>query len=241
MSEGQGKLPLGMEKEEVLECIWLLEEEGREGVSIEDLRDCLGSLPCELGDLEGVVEGLQQEGLLERRMGRVAFTREGRAVAREVVRRHRLAERLLSDLLEMSPESMEAGACRLEHALDPEVTDAVCTFLGHPRACPHGKPIPPGPCCERFEREVRPVTLPLTELQPGEEGRVVFITPSVRARLDRLASLGLLPGAVLKLHQRRPSVVVDIGGTQLAIGHEIAREIYVRPINWGEGEGRQRR
>ncbi|HIE09514.1 MAG TPA: DtxR family transcriptional regulator [Armatimonadetes bacterium] len=223
------------EREEVLECIWMLEEEGQANPTLEELKACILSLPCEVEELPRALEVLEGEGLIKREGGRVTFTEEGRAKAREVIRRHRLAERLLNDLLEMPSGSMEAGACRLEHALDPEVTDAVCTFLGHPKTCPHGKPIPPGPCCERFDREVRPITLPLSELQPGNRGRVVFITPSIHARLDRLASLGLVPGAVVRLHQKRPSVVVDVGETQLAIDQEIAKEIYVRPMKSEEG------
>lgn len=246
--EARGRRRTPSEREEVLECLWMLEEEGKREASLEDIKRCLKGLPCEVAELEKVASNLEKEGLVERsKEGRLSLSGEGRAEAREIIRRHRLAERLLSDVLDMPFSSVEAGACRLEHALDPEVTDAVCTFLGHPKTCPHGKPVPPGPCCERFEREVRPITLPLSELEPGERARVVFITPSVHARLDRLASLGLVPGAAVKLHQRRPSVVVNVGETQLAIGHDIAREIYVRPIreegegSKGENKGRRRR
>lgn len=230
MEERQVKPSPGREREEVLECVWMLEEEGQEGPLVKDLETRVASFPCGVESLPDALAALEEEGLIKREGEQVGFTPQGRSVAREIIRRHRLAERLLSDLLEVPSGSMEAGACRLEHALDPEVTDAVCTFLGHPKTCPHGKPIPQGLCCEKFERGVRPITLPLSELQLGERGRVLFITPSVHARLDRLASLGLVPGSVVKLHQKRPSVVVDIGETQLAIGHEIAREIYVRPV-----------
>jgi putative ABC transport system ATP-binding protein len=78
----------------------------------------------------------------------VELTPRGRERAGSVIRRHRLAERLFTDSLAMDSESeIEQQACKFEHILSPEATDKICTFLGHPRTCPHGAPIPPGPCC----------------------------------------------------------------------------------------------
>ena len=76
------------------------------------------------------------------------FTRAGEARARDVIRRHRLAERLFMDVLSIRDEAeIESSACKFEHILSPEVTDRMCTLLGHPHACPHGSPIPNGECC----------------------------------------------------------------------------------------------
>jgi energy-coupling factor transporter ATP-binding protein EcfA2 len=78
----------------------------------------------------------------------VELTSRGRERAGSIIRRHRLAERLFTDSLAMDSESeIEQQACKFEHILSPEATDKICTFLGHPRTCPHGAPIPPGPCC----------------------------------------------------------------------------------------------
>ena len=80
----------------------------------------------------------------------VELTPRGRERAGGIIRRHRLAERLFTDSLAMDSESeIEQQACKFEHILSPEATDKICTFLGHPRTCPHGTPIPPGPCCGR--------------------------------------------------------------------------------------------
>ncbi len=80
----------------------------------------------------------------------VELTARGRERAASIIRRHRLAERLFTDSLAMDSESeIERQACKFEHILSPEATDKICTFLGHPRTCPHGAPIPPGPCCGR--------------------------------------------------------------------------------------------
>jgi len=80
----------------------------------------------------------------------VDFTSRGRQRAADIIRRHRLAERLFTDSLAMDSETeIEQQACKFEHILSPEATDKICAFLGHPRTCPHGAPIPLGACCER--------------------------------------------------------------------------------------------
>jgi putative ABC transport system ATP-binding protein len=89
----------------------------------------------------------------------VELTPRGRERAGSIIRRHRLAERLFTDSLAMDSESeIEQQACKFEHILSPEATDKICTFLGHPRTCPHGAPIPPGLCCGRGS-EFAPATV----------------------------------------------------------------------------------
>ena len=80
----------------------------------------------------------------------VELTVRGRQRAADIIRRHRLAERLFTDSLAMDSETeIEQQACKFEHILSSEATDKICAFLGHPKTCPHGSPIPPGPCCGR--------------------------------------------------------------------------------------------
>jgi putative ABC transport system ATP-binding protein len=80
----------------------------------------------------------------------VELTPRGQKRAADIIRRHRLAERLFTDSLAMDSETeIEQQACKFEHILSPEATDKICIFLNHPRTCPHGSPIPPGPCCGR--------------------------------------------------------------------------------------------
>jgi len=80
----------------------------------------------------------------------VELTPRGRQRAADIIRRHRLAERLFTDSLALDSETeIEQQACKFEHILSPEATDKICAFLGHPRTCPHGAPIPPGACCGR--------------------------------------------------------------------------------------------
>ena len=87
----------------------------------------------------------------------VELTARGLKRAADIIRRHRLAERLFTDSLAMDSETeIEQQACKFEHILSPEATDKICAFLGHPRTCPHGAPIPPGPCCGKQETSRTP-------------------------------------------------------------------------------------
>ena len=204
--------------DEILELLYITDENGgslaESGIWL-DARDVLKSMAA--NDLVKVGDG-----------GPVSLTHTGRARAEQIIRLHRLAERLLEDVLELSPSAAEEGACHFEHCLSMEVADSVCTLLGHPTTCPHGKPIPRGECCRRVERGVEPVVVPLSELESGKEARVLYIGTRHHDRLDRLASMGVLPGAELRLHQRQPSFVVQLGETTLALDQSIAKDIFVR-------------
>jgi len=80
----------------------------------------------------------------------VELSARGRQRAADIIRRHRLAERLFTDSLALDSETeIEQQSCKFEHILSPEATDKICSFLGHPRTCPHGAPIPPGACCAK--------------------------------------------------------------------------------------------
>jgi energy-coupling factor transporter ATP-binding protein EcfA2 len=86
----------------------------------------------------------------------VELTPRGMKRAADIIRRHRLAERLFTDSLAMDSETeIEQQACKFEHILSAEATDKICAFLNHPRTCPHGSPIPPGPCCSRQAETAR--------------------------------------------------------------------------------------
>jgi putative ABC transport system ATP-binding protein len=81
--------------------------------------------------------------------GGFQLSEKGKLRAKDIIRRHRLAECLFRDTFEIrSNEQIESNACVLEHVLSPEVTESICKFLKHPPQCPHGRPIPRGPCCE---------------------------------------------------------------------------------------------
>jgi DtxR family Mn-dependent transcriptional regulator len=209
--------------DELLELIWTLREKG-----VSDLDQLLGTTP----DVEAksIIRLMIKDGLFQVDGNRVVLKERGEEKAREIIRRHRLTERLLSEIFEMSEEEVEEEACKLEHILSPGVTESVCTFLGHPPTCIHGKPIPRGDCCAKFKKEMKPLVIPLDELGLGEEGRIVFIAPRSHQRLDRLSTLGIVPGSIVRMHQKNPSHVLQLGETTLALDKDIVRDIYVKRV-----------
>ncbi len=135
---------LGVEEEvrfdHLLEEIFLCGErgvpahtEGLEGVG-----------PLEVNHLLAHMSGLD---LIRRNESDLALTDRGRRRACDLVRRRRLAERLFMDTFSIGDLEADSHACKFEHIISPELDEKICTFLGHPRTCPHGHPIPPGPCC----------------------------------------------------------------------------------------------
>jgi putative ABC transport system ATP-binding protein len=92
---------------------------------------------------------MAQEGLVRFEAGDLLLTSLGEPRAKEAIRRHRLAERLLHDAFAIGNDVVDEHACRIEHTLSPQVTEKICIFLKHPETCPHGSPIPPGICCHR--------------------------------------------------------------------------------------------
>jgi DtxR family transcriptional regulator, Mn-dependent transcriptional regulator len=209
--------------EEIAEELWTLEEEGRSGLA--DLRT-----QTQVQALDAGLDQLVQRGLARLEGGAVRLTPAGRVLAERQVRRHRLAEALFTTVLEVrNDRAVNRTACVMEHVLGNGLADSICAFLGHPRSCPHGKAIPPGPCCRVLTRSLPPLVQPLAQLRVGDEGRIVYIAPRDPERLVQLANLGLAPGARIHLQQIRPAAVVRVGETTLALDPEIAGEIYVKP------------
>jgi DtxR family Mn-dependent transcriptional regulator len=213
--------------EEFLEAVFAESEAGHDDVS---------SVLSRLGDHapgSGAEDfrALAGMGLVRVEADRVTLTETGTVRARGVIRRHRLAERLFRDLLDLSEGAAESQACEFEHILSPEATDSVCTLLGHPPTCPHGKSIPPGDCCSAAHRSVQSLVTGLPHFPIGETGRIVFIAPRYHERMDKLAALGVVPGSEVRLHQRAPAYVLDIGETTVAIDPEIAGEIFLKRID----------
>ncbi len=92
---------------------------------------------------------MAQEELVRLASGTLRLSGHGELRARDVIRRHRLAERLFFDTFGLDEALLDTNACRIEHTLSREVTEKLCSFLGHPETCPHGSPIPRGECCPK--------------------------------------------------------------------------------------------
>jgi DtxR family Mn-dependent transcriptional regulator len=203
-------------EDEVLETIWEMREITGD-VGYEDVLTRVGQ--------RGRFERMERGDLFEVRDGKILLTEKGERRARDIIRRHRLAERLFRDVLDMN--EFEEDACHFEHAISPEVEEAICTLLGHPPHCPHGKEIPRGRCCKLYTSKVKPLVRSLKETEVGKRVKVLFLNmPSI----DRLTAMGLVPGSILKLQQRNPSYVIQVDETTIAIDEDIAKGIYVKEI-----------
>ena len=131
----------------LLEEIWLCDEKGI-------TPDFVCVPPKTAEDSANLVARLVALGLLEAHKAGVSLTPHGENRARDIVRRRRLAERLLTDTFAIEEAAANSDACKFEHIISPELDQRICTFLGHPKTCPHGNPIPPGPCCTKVPTSV---------------------------------------------------------------------------------------
>lgn len=213
-------MKLSEKAEEILEALWIaVEEEKLSALDPEKLGVSLDD-PA-FAELTG-------RALVEIKKGMVFFRPEGKEEGRMTIRRHRLAERLMMDVLNIRGEDGNSKACQFEHLLNEGVDSKVCTMLNHPTTCPHGKPIPAGECCRQARAEGDLGIVALTELKSGEGGEIAYIQTDDNKKMQKLMAMGVLPGNKIVLAQSFPSYVFRVGYSEFAIDTNLAREIFVR-------------
>ncbi|MEM3088638.1 MAG: metal-dependent transcriptional regulator [Candidatus Bathyarchaeia archaeon] len=209
--------------EEYLENIYKLQE--RNGSA--RTKELAARMQVSLGTITNTVEILESRGFIRHEPYKgVKLTEEGRRIALNVVRRHRLAERLITDVLRVGWDKAHEAACKLEHGLDDEIIKPLEKALGHPKTCPHGNPIPTK-CGGIIEEESRP----LIELKLQEQGTVAKIVDEKCDLLKHLHSIGLMPGVFVKVKEVLPSegsVVVEVGGVSRTLSQELASVVWVK-------------
>ena len=219
---------LSNQAEEYLEAIYRLEQKGGFARTMELARN-LKVVP---GSVTNTIENLKKKGLVTHKPYKgVKLTENGRKIASSVLRRHRLAERLLTDILHLDWSEVHDPACKLEHALSPEILKPLEKALGHPKRCPHGNPIPTN-CGGIFEEE----TMALTELDAKMSGVIVKITEEKTETLQQLTRLNLTPGKRVEIENKIvPSgpLTIRVEGESCTIDHDLASIIYVKK---NEGE-----
>lgn len=210
--------------DEVLELLWTeLEEGGREAIPASEI--VIGSEAVE----GAVLDTLQAANLVRRRGEEIILTDSGFEEARKTIRRHRLSERMFADILAVVQADMEDAACHFEHLLiKPELEERICALLGHPRTCPHGRPIPVGECCHRAETAVDQAVVPMNRLIQGQSGIIAYVHSGDSERLKKLMAMGILPGEAVTLERRYPSFVFRVGHSRYAIDEGMAEAIFVR-------------
>jgi DtxR family Mn-dependent transcriptional regulator len=209
--------------EEYLEAIFKLARDGAP-VTVGQIAEALGVSPPSVSEM---VRRLRAAGFVaEDRGSGVELTPEGSAEGARLVRRHRLSERFLVDVLDMPWDAVHEEACKLEHALSPEVEARLAAQLGNPRTCPHGQVIPD----EDGELAEEPLRA-LSDLGPGDAGTISCVTEEKADLLRYLASLGLLPDTDVAVESVAPfggPVLVRVADAQYALGREVAGKIMVR-------------
>lgn len=209
------------ELDEYVEALWYLSEQGE---------PCVEKLKSYVQEAfnESVLNELKLQGFISLGQdGKIILTRKGYDQSRQIVRCHRLAERLLTDVLGMHPRETERGACEFEHVIAPEIADSICTLLGHPRECPHGLKIPEGACCRGERETLGSAIVSLDKVKVGDRVKVSYINTLSNSRMHKLSHFGILPGAEIGVHQRYPSFVVQCGNTQVAMEEEVAKDVFV--------------
>jgi DtxR family Mn-dependent transcriptional regulator len=211
-------MTLKREKEEYLEKLWGMKED-----ELDDLSILSSDMNHE--DHDRILHELVIDGFIETDGGKVRLTESGETRARQIIRAHRLAEKLIFDAL---GGDYEAGACEFEHMVNTEMVDSICILLGHPRECPHGRPIPQGDCCKRALKTAECAVIPITEMIPQQSSRVAYINgKSNQSRLNKIGALQIRPGTMIKLEQKSPSLVIQCEGADIALDENVAADIFV--------------
>jgi DtxR family transcriptional regulator, Mn-dependent transcriptional regulator len=211
--------------EQYLEVVHVLVEEGVPVIQAR-LVERLGYSPQAVSEM---VHRLVNEGYLEHSERGVVLTETGASMAETVVRRHRLAERFLVDIVGLPWAHAHEEADRWEHVISDAVEARFVEILGHPRTCPHGNPIPGEP------RDTEPQRA-MADATPGEHVRLARITERVENDTEALVYLaehGLLPGRDARVRSRAPdgTLTLELEGNgsrrTVAIGAAMGRQLFV--------------
>jgi DtxR family transcriptional regulator, Mn-dependent transcriptional regulator len=212
--------------EDYAKAIYALERRSGEPVGNNELAERLGVPP---GTSSAMVKRLAELGLVAHTPYRgVRLTAEGRRVALEVLRHHRLLELFLAETLDLPWDRVHAEAELLEHALSEELEAAIAERLGNPTHDPHGDPIPSA-ALEVDEAD----TVPLTALDPGVEARFVRVSDSDPAVLRHLAELSVRPGQPIRVIERQPfggPQIVRLARRRVMLPPEVAGVMRVVPL-----------
>ena len=214
---------LNENQEMFLERLWCLRERGKNAKNI-----LLGTQDTQ--NRNELLAAFKKSGYLNIDSENVNFTLKGEDYTRDIIRRRRLTEVLLYNVLKLDMNAVETSACKIEHIINQEVTDSICAFLGHPVQCPHGQPIPRGDCCKEIDENIEPLIRPLSKIPLGKKTKVVFIASDESGILRRLTSLGVYPGAEVNIRQHQPTAILRAGETDIALEPALVERIYCRPM-----------
>jgi DtxR family Mn-dependent transcriptional regulator len=212
--------------EEYLEAIHELEEEGNLEIIQARLAERVGhSAPA----VSETIRRLKSSGYVTVSDRVVHLTGKGRRAAESVVRKHRLAERLLTDVIGLPWHKAHLEACRWEHVISDEVEERLVVLLGHPTTCPHGNPIPGSGAV------VSPDLVALSSVHGGDHVRLERVTEQVEidlSALEYLAAAGFVPGASATVTSRAPDGTLTLSrpSGSFALSPSLADQLYVTAV-----------
>jgi DtxR family Mn-dependent transcriptional regulator len=210
--------------EEYLQAIASLSDEGHPVIQAR-IAERLGKAPPSVGEM---LERLLEEGYIRRAGRQITLTKKGQTVAERVTRKHRLAERLLVDVIGLPWYLVHREAGRWEHVISDDVEARLVQLLGDPGTCPHGNPIPGSannPAHAGGQTS-------LAEIPTGQSVRFVRITEGLEMDLSTLQYLddaGFIPGQTATVRSKAPdsTLVLDIHGKTLALGPDLCQRLFV--------------
>ncbi len=206
--------------------IYRLSEEGEVVPANVRLAERLGVSAVSVTEM---VRKLHEKGLILKKSRALQLTREGERIALNVIRKHRLAERLLVDRLGIPWAHAYDQACKMEHILSDPVADALDDFLGHPTTCPHGQPIP-----DRLGNIQLRDAWPLASVLAGQEVVIERVKEGSVELVDYLVQVGLWPGQQVTVEQVAPfegPLLVSVAGRSFPLSREVAGKVAVRPAH----------
>lgn len=223
MSPSAGKLTFGVE--EYIEAIWRVAGAGP--AATKNLAQHLKVAPP---SVTGMLKRLAALGLVNYSpYGKVSLSAKGQRLAAAVIRRHRLAERLLTDILGLSWEKAHSEACRFEHLITGEVEEQLAARLGEVDTCPHGHPL---------DISSRDDSFPLSASKAPARVKVTAVADESPEVLNYLAGLDIVPGARVKVIAREPfadgPVLVEVNKEPRTLGRQMAEKIRVVPDKRGK-------
>lgn len=212
--------------EEYLEAIYKLQNE----MGVAKTTSLAKMLGVALGSVTNTVRKLKRLNLITHVSYRgVKLTSGGEKAALSVIRRHRLSERLLTDLLGMEWDKVHADACMLEHSISEDVASLIERTLNHPKTCPHGNPVPTQEGKVFEEEELKP----LTEIKPKEKFIIVKITEESPELLRYLKEHRITPKAYAKIQELIPpdnSISIKAEDEVHYITQKLASKIWVKKL-----------
>ncbi len=227
--------------EDYLKAVYDLSRNGN-SVSTTEISHVLKVAPASVTEM---LKKLAQDGYVEYSPYHgITLTNDGRRIAEKTVRKHRLLERFLHDVLKIDSKKVHSQACEMEHSLSDDAEESLCRFLKHPDRCPDdGKAIPPcdlkiGSCeeCMRLHNkgleEVgkhNQSLVSIGNLKEGQCGKISFIRGGHNV-LQRLLDMGLTPGTKICIIRVAPlggPVELSVRSSKLALGKGIAEKVFI--------------